>query len=204
MLIFLRSSDLLYPSTENTLLRCYAFTFQKRFIYESVVYKWNKIKLMFSFNYNSLLFTQFRVPLFTTWCKQQQFFLCLLFLIFWVLCINNNNSEAIMRQIFVTCLHTNLTELLLTHSSALPCFLHAKGNSLSNVLEGKCSWLRLLDVYINVNIIHHCFCVFCLCLFLQCCWYIFVYLFTIFYAGVCCYIIYCYIIYCFYLHFSFF
>ena len=29
-------------------------------------------KSVYSFNYNSLLFTKFCTPLFTTWCKQQQ------------------------------------------------------------------------------------------------------------------------------------
>ena len=48
-------------------------------------------------------------------------------------------------------LHTRLTELLLTQFRALPCFLYCNVNSLMNVLEGECSWIRILERFINAN-----------------------------------------------------
>ena len=56
-------------------------------------------------------------------------------------------------------LYTRLTALHLLQSPALPCFLCGEVNSLMNVLEGECSWLCLLEVSINVEIvvyIHFC------------------------------------------------
>ena len=46
-------------------------------------------------------------------------------------------------------LHTSLTELY--YPRYLLCFLFRMVNSLIKVLEGKCSWHRLLDICINVN-----------------------------------------------------
>ena len=119
----------------------------------------------------------------------------------YILYINNNNYCSIIEQNLVTeifnlrlfssntlRLHARLTELLLTQLRALPCILH--------VFEGDCSWLRLLEISIKVNIvvyIHYCSVVyvFCLHLFLYLCLWISVYLFTIFCAGVCCYLTQC-------------
>ena len=56
--------------------------------------------------------------------------------------------------IFKPRLHTILTELLQTSSPALPCFVYGRVNSLINVLQGKCSWLCLLEISINVNVIN--------------------------------------------------
>ena len=80
-------------------------------------------------------------------------------------------------------LHTKLTELLLTHGSAMPCLLYGSVNSLMNVFEGVVSPSRNL-----YKCKHHCFitvvCVFCLLLLgfpffcLQFFMLVFVFLFT--------------------------
>ena len=69
----------------------------------------------------------------------------------YTLWINNNNCQTIVRQIFVTAffkpqllstttshLHTRMTELLLSHSPALPCLLYGNVNSLINNIEVQC------------------------------------------------------------------
>ena len=71
-------------------------------------------------------------------------------------------------------LHTRLTELLLTQLPALACLLYGKVNSLMNVLEDKCSWVRINEIFINVNI------VFSLLLFVY-----FVYIYS---CSICCWI----------------
>ena len=46
--------------------------------------------------------------------------------------------------------HIRLTEFLLT---ALSCLLYANENRLMNDLEVECSWLSLLEIYVNVNVL---------------------------------------------------
>ena len=43
-----------------------------------------------------------------------------------------------------------------THYFALPCLLYGRLNSLINVFEAECLWLRLLENYMNVNIVFSC------------------------------------------------
>ena len=133
----------------------------------------------------------FCVPLFITWCKQQQV-LCFLFC-FTLICVNNNNCmfNNFKPQLFSlrsTCLHTRLTELLLTPLPALPsCLLYCRVNNLMNVLEEE--WFCLLEISTNINMfftlllfvclvnVCPCFLVLPFSPFLYwCCCYIFVYL----------------------------
>ena len=119
---------------------------------------------------------------------------------FYSLCLNNNNCLTIFEQIFVTeifkpqllssnssRLRTRLTELLLTQfESALSWILYDKVISLMNVLEGECSWLCLLEISINLNIVLYVIFVYVLFVYIfscSVCRFIFVYHF---YAGVCC------------------
>ena len=81
---------------------------------------------------------------------------------------------------------TNWTSL--TNSLALSCLLYGKEIHLMNILKGKCSWIRLHQIPINVNIIVSLFLFlyFVYIYFCSVCCCIFLYLFTIFYADVCC------------------
>ena len=42
---------------------------------------------------------------------------------------------------------------MLTPLPALPCLLYGRVNSLMNDLEIRCSWIRLLEISINVNMV---------------------------------------------------
>ena len=81
----------------------------------------------------------------------------------YTLCINNNNYNNYTTDLCNGDLQTTITlfrrtasshkadKTSLTHLPALLCLLYDTVNSLMNVLEGKCSWLRLQEISTNVN-----------------------------------------------------
>ena len=127
-----------------------------------------------------ICYTFILVVLFVNFCLIVYHFLCWCFMIRTILCatvhnlIYNRNCE----NLWITITLFKCTSL--TPSSALPCLLYDNLNSHINVLESECLWLRLLETFINVNIVVY------ICIFVYCCLCIlFTFIFVMLFVDFC-------------------